>query len=81
MDTASNISVIYTDVPSKLNSKHYTLLKIPTTDSALVANGTFLSLYKTQISIKGRDCVFRHLCLLFNKFSIDFKTKPLRRLP
>jgi hypothetical protein len=39
IDTGSNISLIHTDVFNKLDSEHYTLLPMPATDTAVVANG------------------------------------------
>jgi hypothetical protein len=39
IDTGSNISLIHTDIFNKLDNKNYTLLSMPATDTAVVANG------------------------------------------
>jgi hypothetical protein len=71
IDTGSNISLIQTDAFNKLDRKHYTLLIMPETDTALVANGNeinFSHFIRLKFWLGDEKNVFGYLCLLFHKF-------------
>jgi hypothetical protein len=84
--------LIHTDVFNKLNSKHFTLLPMPATDTAVVANGneiTFSHFVRLNLRLGNEAYVCPSISFEMilgahffaeNDLSINFQTKQLEKV-